>query len=402
MARRLALPLVPQSGKFRGIPSLRAEDTPGTTRSHGRDDMSLDDLRQRLTAVDAELVKLIAERQQIVAEVSAHKIDTGAPTRDYEREREVLGSVQRLSVELGLEPDLAADIMRLLIRSSLTHQERRRVAAESTGAGKRALVIGGAGKMGAWFTDFLASQEYEVEVADPSDAGSPFPRVSDWTELGLDHDLIVVAAPIKATAQILTELAERKPKGLILDVGSLKTPLKDSLQRLVSTGCRVASIHPMFGPDTRLLSGRHVIFVDVGVPDATEEARSLFSSTMADRVDMDLEEHDRLIGYVLGLSHALNLAFFTALSSSGELVPHLKQLSSTTFDAQLGVASRVAADNPHLYYEIQALNEFGVEPLEALVRAAEHVRDLIGDRDEQGFVELMERGRSYLKSSEDL
>jgi chorismate mutase/prephenate dehydrogenase len=114
---------------------------------------------------------------------------------------------------------------------------------------------------------------------------------------------------------------------------------------------------------------------------------------------MSLEEHDRLIGYVLGLSHAVNLAFFTALAGSGELVPHLKQLSSTTFDAQLDVASRVAGDNPHLYYEIQALNEYGAEPLDALVNAAEHVRDLIDRNDESGFVALMEQGRRYLDSS---
>ncbi len=363
--------------------------------------MSLDELRQRLSTVDSELVKLIAERQRIVAEVSAHKIDTGTPTRDYEREREVLGRVQRQSDELGLDPEIAGDIMRLLIRSSLTHQERTRVAAEGTGAGQRALIIGGAGKMGGWIAEFLLSQEYEIEIADPSSAESVFPRVNDWHDLELDHDLIVVAAPIQATAEVLGELAEIKPTGLIVDVGSLKTPLKKSLNRLADAGCKVTSIHPMFGPDTRLLSGRHVIFVDVGVPQATEEARALFSSTMAERVDMSLEEHDRLIGYVLGLSHALNLAFFTALSGSGELVPHLNQLSSTTFDAQLDVASRVAGDNPHLYYEIQALNDFGKEPLDALVNAAEHIRDLIYNRDEEGFVELMERGRRYLDAADN-
>ena len=363
--------------------------------------MSLDELRQRLSAVDTELVKLVAQRQQIVAEVSAHKIDTGAPTRDYEREREVLSSVHHQSLELGLEPDVAESIMRLLIRSSLTHQEQTRVAAESSGAGKRALVIGGAGKMGGWLADFLTSQEFEIEIADPSEANTPYRQIRDWQDSDLDHELIVVAAPIKATSDILTALAKRRPAGLILDVGSLKTPLKESLDRLVATGCRVTSIHPMFGPDTRLLSGRHVIFVDVGVPDATEEAHQLFASTMADRVDMSLEEHDRLIGYVLGLSHALNLAFFTALADSGELVPHLQQLSSTTFDAQLGVASRVAGDNPHLYYEIQALNTYGAAPLDALVSAAEHVRDLIRSRDEQGFVALMERGRRYLDATGD-
>ena len=96
----------------------------------------------------------------------------------------------------------------------------------------------------------------------------------------------------------------------------------------------------MFGPDTELLSGRHVIFVDLGVPEATAAARALFEPTMATLVEMDLESHDRLIAYVLGLSHALNIAFFTALAESGEAAPQLATLSSTTFDAQLGVAAQ--------------------------------------------------------------
>jgi chorismate mutase/prephenate dehydrogenase len=113
---------------------------------------------------------------------------------------------------------------------------------------------------------------------------------------------------------------------------------------------------------------------------------------------MSLVEHDRLIAYVLGLSHALNLAFFTALANSGELVPRLKKMSSTTFDAQLEVASRVAHDNPHLYFEIQALNEYGRAPLDALREAAERIRRLVETGDEAGFVELMEAGRQYMES----
>jgi chorismate mutase/prephenate dehydrogenase len=154
----------------------------------------------------------------------------------------------------------------------------------------------------------------------------------------------------------------------------------------------------MFGPDTNLLSGRHVIFVEVGVPAATAQARALFGSTMAEQIEMSLEDHDRLIAYVLGLSHALNLAFFTALAESGELVPRLKNMSSTTFDAQLKVASLVAADNPHLYFEIQALNDYGRTSLDALRVATERIQRLVEDKNEQGFVELMEAGRKYLVS----
>jgi chorismate mutase/prephenate dehydrogenase len=180
-------------------------------------------------------------------------------------------------------------------------------------------------------------------------------------------------------------------------LGSLKTPLRAGLDALVKAGCRVTSLHPMFGPDTALLSGRHVIFIDLGNADALQEAQELFAPTMAERVVMGLDEHDRLIAYVLGLSHALNIAFFTALADSGEAAPRLAQLSSTTFDSQLEVASRVAAESPDLYYEIQSLNEYGGESLLALQQAVEHLVATVKSGNATEFTALMTRGRAYLE-----
>jgi chorismate mutase/prephenate dehydrogenase len=118
---------------------------------------------------------------------------------------------------------------------------------------------------------------------------------------------------------------------------------------------------------------------------------------MAEQVVMSLDDHDRLIAYVLGLSHALNIAFFTALAESGEAAPRLARLSSTTFDAQLDVASRVARDNPDLYYEIQSLNDYGAESLEALSKAVERIRTAVLSQDHAAFVALMRRGHDYLQ-----
>jgi chorismate mutase/prephenate dehydrogenase len=360
--------------------------------------MTLEELRKRLSEVDRELIGLVAARQKIVAEIGAHKIENAVPTRDYEREREVLKSAAAQARAHGLEPDIAADIMQILIRASLTHQEQRRVAACTSGAGKRVLIIGGAGKMGAWFAHFLSSQGFAIEIADPSAAASAFPRRGDWRDSPLDHDWIVVATPMQVAGEVLTELAARRPRGIVVDVGSLKSPLRSGLERLVAAGCKVTSIHPMFGPDTRLLSGRHIVFCDVGVPDATKAARSLFASTMAEQIEMSVDDHDRLMAYVLGLSHALNLAFFTALAASGELVPRLQRMSSTTFDAQLKVATLVARDNPHLYFDIQALNDYGAASLKALRDATERIERLVQTRDHEGFVELMDAGRRYLEN----
>ena len=351
--------------------------------------MSLEDLRKTLSAVDRQIVELIAERERLVGEIGRSKQSTGKGTRDYAREKDVLDMGRAQAEELGLDPDLAEDVLRKLIQSSLASQERDRVIAEGKGNGRRVMVIGGAGKMGGWFADFFTSQGFATTIADPGVADGPG-FFSSWADAGVDYDVIVVAAPLAVSGRILAQLAVLKPRGLIFDIGSLKSPLLDGLAALCKAGCRVTSLHPMFGPDTRLLSGRHLIFCDAGSPEATAAAKELFSATMVEQLDMGLDDHDRLIAYVLGLSHALNIAFFTALAESGEAAPKLARLSSTTFDAQLLVSAAVAQDNPHLYFEIQNLNKFGLDPLDALCEAASRIREVVAGGDEKGFVELMQ------------
>ncbi len=358
--------------------------------------MNLDELRTELTDLDGKLLELVARRQALSEQVAAVKRAAGRATRDYAREREVLLRGRTSAERLGISPALAENLLTQLIQSSLTTQEHARVLANAHGTGKRALVIGGCGKMGGWFAEFLASQGFRVAIADPAGTLPTFETVADWEQDALDFDLIVIATPLGTTAGLLTALARRKPRGLIFDLGSLKTPLRAGLDALVKAGCRVTSLHPMFGPDTELLSGRHVIFIDLGHSEALREAQELFAPTMAERVVMGLDEHDRLIAYVLGLSHALNIAFFTALADSGEAAPRLARLSSTTFDAQLEVATRVAAESPELYFEIQSANDYGGESLRALQTALAQLVASVDTRNAQEFAALMNRGRAYL------
>jgi len=358
--------------------------------------MDLTDLRDRLSRIDAELLELVAERQRLSQDIARVKRETGRPTRDFARERDVLLQAREAAVRLGVSPQVAEQMLRLLIRSSLTTQEQALVAAQGLGTGKRALIIGGAGKMGRWFADYLASQGFAVEVADPSGMETGYPQRLDWRDGALDQDLVVVATPLGITREVLLELAARKPSGLVFDIGSLKTPLRAGIEALVAAGVRTASIHPMFGPDTELLSGRHVIHLDLGDAAAVREGQELFGSTMAEQVVTTLDDHDRLIAYILGLSHAVNIAFFTALAGSGEAAPRLARLSSTTFDAQFDVAARVASESPALYFEIQRLNEHGGESLEALTAAVARLREVVESGDFAGFEEMMLKGRAWV------
>ena len=233
----------------------------------------------------------------------------------------------------------------------------------------------------------MASQGFTVDVSDPAGAPRGFVAIADLRQADLSaYHYIVVATPLGATAAILRELALLRPPGIVFDVGSLKSPLRAGLQALKSHGCQVTSIHPMFGPDTELLSGRHVVFVDLGCPAALQKVRDLFAPTMVEQVVTTSRSMTVSRPTSSGLSHALNIAFFTVLANSGEAAPRLAEMSSTTFDSQLDVASRVAQESPELYYEIQSLNDFGAEPLEALAKAVESIRTAVVSQDHDAFV----------------
>ncbi len=357
---------------------------------------NLEDLRKQLGAIDREIIALLARRQEISAQVGRYKHDAGIPTRDFAQEVRVISRAREQAETAGLPGDLAENIVRLLINASLSRQERVRLVARGRGQGHKALVVGGGGKMGRWFCEFLSSQGYAVTVADPRRTPRKLPHVSRWQEAPGEFELTVIAAPVAASARILADMEQARCRGLIFDIASIKDPVKEALRRMAATGMKVASIHPMFGPDTDLLSGCHILLMDMGAPEAAEAAADVFAGTMVEILRVPVDEHDQLIAWVLGVSHAINLAFINALQESGQQAPALARMSSTTFDAQLAVARAVAGDNPHLYFEIQKLNPHGAEVLGELVAAVEKLSRAVRDGNEAEFVRMMESGRRYL------
>jgi len=354
-------------------------------------------LRDRLDELDGTLLDTVRERQRIIAAIGEAKRGMNKPLRDFAREKDVLDRAEANARKRDLDGALARELMKLLIQHSLTHQEHAHLRAQATGAGQRALVIGGAGQMGRWFAGFLDSQGWSVELCDPladDTAAWPFRRSLD--DGLLDHDLILVASGLRASAAVLDRLCALKPVGVVLDIASIKAPLQSGLDALKANGVEVASLHPMFGPSAVLLADRHVVVIDLGCPRATSLARSLFRETTAVQSDLTLASHDRVMAEVLGLSHALNIAFALALAEGHGDETLLERVSSSTFEAQVAVARRVVHENPNLYFEIQTENPHNADQLARLSRALAKLSEAVATRDAEGFRLLMEAGRAQL------
>ena len=356
----------------------------------------LKQLRDRLDEIDTGIIDLIAERLAVVKSIGDHKLKTGAPLRHFEREREVIERGMDRAESHGMSTRLAREVLETLIHHSIGDQETHQLAQSAHGQGERALVIGGLGRMGLWMAHYLDTVGYQVDVADPVETESPFTLVEDWESAVEDYDLIVVAVPLRPSNAVLHRLAELRPRGLVFDIGSLKSPMVSGLQALADAGCRVCSVHPMFGPNEIGLSGRHILFCDVGNADALSDARALFAHTAAECVDLSLAEHDEVMAWVLGLSHLVNIAFASALAGSGEAVPLLRRISSSTFNSQLKVAAQVVSENPHLYFEIQQGNAMTGEVVGQFRRVLDELARAVRVGDEISWVRAMEKANSRI------
>jgi chorismate mutase / prephenate dehydrogenase len=364
--------------------------------------MALLDLRNQLDVIDQQLLDLIDQRQRTIAQIGEIKREMGKPLRDFRREKEVLELAEANAAARGLDRGLAHELMKLLIQHSLTTQENEQLRAEARGDGRRALVVGGAGQMGRWFARFLDSQGFVVDIVDsavPADAalsGDGFAQRARLADGSCDHDLILIATGITASNAVMQELADIQPPGVVIDVASIKAPLAAGYAALRAAGVAAASMHPMFGPSAVLLADRHVVVIDLGHARATELARQMFAATTAQVVEMTLDEHDRLMAEVLGLSHAVNIVFAAALADGGQDESRLDRISSSTFNAQTKVTRAVVNENPHLYYEIQRLNPNSEEVLKRFAWALDRFRTALASGDREAFADLMQRGRRQL------
>src|SRR5690606_3141770 len=62
---------------------------------------------------------------------------------------------------------------------------------------------------------------------------------------------VLLATPLATTAEVLERVAARRPRGLVLEIASLKAPLTGALDAAEAAGVDLLSAHPMFGPSKR-------------------------------------------------------------------------------------------------------------------------------------------------------
>lgn len=83
----------------------------------------LSSLRDRIEAVDRQIISLLAERLKIVEDVAAAKLSSASPFRDREREELLLQRLRAQATGAGLDPHQVERMYRVVMDMSVAHQE---------------------------------------------------------------------------------------------------------------------------------------------------------------------------------------------------------------------------------------------------------------------------------------
>jgi chorismate mutase len=77
--------------------------------------MSLDTVRADITRVDTEIIRLIAQRQELALRIARIKSREGIPVHDKKRADEVLKSVFKQAEECRIDPVAVRKILEVII-----------------------------------------------------------------------------------------------------------------------------------------------------------------------------------------------------------------------------------------------------------------------------------------------
>lgn len=268
-------------------------------------------------------------------------------------------------------------------------------------------IIGGAGKMGRWFTRYFVQQRHDVTISDIDEVNAR--RFARSLGIRLSHnnseaagsaDLIAVCTPITAVPKVIKEiLDDLNPSAAVMEISSVKSPVMPIMKKIALVGRRVLSVHPLFGPGVEDPSGERIALVPIY--DAASEidfAKQLFPNL--EIILVDLERHDHAMALTLSLTHFINIVLASMLAK--ENVEELKNLGGTTFTMQLLLSESIMTENPKLCASIQMSNPYTIQYLEKFLSEAYRLMQHVREGEEKEFSKFFNEAYSALSEHERL
>ena len=228
-----------------------------------------------------------------------------------------------------------------------------------------------------------------------------------FLEVGRECDVVLIAAPVLATLDIMEQLSGLLGPGqLVTDVGSTKAEIAAAGARLYNRAGRAAFLpgHPMAGKerggaalaDAELFRGAVWIFTDNAEAQRSARAAELVRAWRAwvERlgakiVDLDAKRHDELVAWVSHLPQFVSTAMSALLEDQVGDAPEIKDVGGRA----LREMTRLGASPFSMWRDIAHTNTENIERvLLAMEQRLQHLRENLR---EPALREEFERGNRF-------
>ena len=211
------------------------------------------------------------------------------------------------------------------------------------------ILILGAGKMGAFFTDLL-SFEHEVAVLEKDPKRMRFIynaiRMQSPEEIrDFNPELVINCVTLNYTIEAFKmTLPYLNPHCIISDVASVKNNLKEFY---ATCGFPYVSTHPMFGPTFAYLSNlaqENTIIISEGDHLGKIFFKDLYAKLKLNIFEYTFDDHDKVVAYSLGIPFASTLVFVATMIH--------QDAPGTTFKRHMNIARGLLSEDDYLLTEI--------------------------------------------------
>ncbi|MBW2147391.1 MAG: prephenate dehydrogenase/arogenate dehydrogenase family protein [Deltaproteobacteria bacterium] len=205
-------------------------------------------------------------------------------------------------------------------------------------------IVGGRGKMGAWFRSFLEGQGCKVLISGRDTALNP-------REMARRCDVVIISVPIRATVDIIRQVGPHvRQDALFTDLTSLKIqPVK---AMLTQSRAEVIGMHPLFGPGAQSLEGQNVILCPARGDNWLPWLQGMLVRNGARAFISTPEKHDRMMSVIQGLRYFCSLSLGGAMMTMGARMPECEKFSTPIYRIFMDVVGRLLYQDPTLTAEI--------------------------------------------------
>jgi prephenate dehydrogenase len=174
-------------------------------------------------------------------------------------------------------------------------------------------------------------------------------------------DVVILAIPVDTIAQILPSLLDKIDQQILIDLGSTKSALVNSVSLHPKRGRYVAA-HPMWGteysgPEAAVkgaFENKAVIICNAGDSDtdAVDWTRNMFRKIGMHLLDMRADDHDLHAAYVSHISHITSFALANTVLEKEREDQAIFEMASAGFESTV----RLAKSNPAMWVPILMQN----------------------------------------------